>query len=178
MTAGPERSSRLPPVVVMGVAGCGKSAVGSALAATLGVEFVEGDAFHPPENIARMASGIPLDDAHRAGWLDAVAAEIASRTAQGVNVVATCSALKRRYRDRLRGINPALVFLHLALDREAAYERVRTRGGHFMPASLVDSQFADLEPPSADETALKLDATLPVDTLVTEAAAFLTAQPQ
>jgi gluconokinase len=178
MSAGPERSSRLPPLVVMGVAGCGKSVVGAALARVLGVGFVEGDAFHPSKNIARMASGIPLDDAHRAGWLDAVAAEIASRTAQGATVIATCSALKRRYRDRLRGRNPGLVFLHLALDREAAYERVQARGGHFMPASLVDSQFADLEPPSADETALTLDATLPVDGLVAEAAAFLTTQPQ
>ena len=182
MTVTPEvpsakaEADRFPPVIVMGVSGCGKTEVGSALARKLGAEFVEGDAFHPPENIARMASGIPLDDEHRAGWLDTIAAEIAGRTARGATVVATCPALKRRYRDRLRRRNPDLVFLHLALDRQASWERVQARGGHFMPASLVDSQFADLEPPSADETALRLDALLPVDTLVEEATAFLTAR--
>jgi gluconokinase len=162
----------VPVVVVMGVAGCGKSVVGAGLAEALGCRFIEGDRLHPPENVARMASGQPLTDAHREGWLDAVGAQLdeAARVDGGV---AACSALKRSYRDRLRRFCPGLVFIHLAIDPETARQRVGRRKGHFMPATLVESQFADLEPPTADEVALTLDGTRPVEELVAAAAEFL-----
>ena len=143
--------------MVMGVAGCGKSAVGEALA--LGAVFVEGDRLHPPENVARMARGEPLTDTLREGWLDAIGQRIAASVADGQSVVATCSALKRGYRNRLRGFCSGIVFVYLEVDRETAWRRVGTRKGHFMPASLVDSQFAILEAPAADERALTIDAT-------------------
>ncbi|WP_309082767.1 gluconokinase [Chelativorans sp.] len=162
-----------PPVVVMGVAGCGKTAVGSALAQALGTAFVEGDALHPPENVALMASGQPLTDADRAGWLEAVGEELAAKSRAGLGAVAACSALKRRYRDQLRRANPAAIFLHLVIDAETARRRVKLRKGHFMPESLVESQFAALEPPGPDEAALALDGLLPVDELVARAIAFL-----
>jgi len=145
--------------VVMGVAGCGKSAVGEALAPALGAVFVEGDRLHPPENVARMARGEPLTDTLREGWLDAIGQRIAASVADGQSVVATCSALKRGYRNRLRGFCSGIVFVYLEVDRETAWRRVGTRKGHFMPASLVDSQFAILEAPAADERALTIDAT-------------------
>lgn len=173
--APPTVASRLPPVAVMGVAGSGKSVVGAALAQALGACFIEGDRLHPAENVARMAAGKPLTDDDRAGWLDAVGREIAAKAADGAGVVAACSALKRRYRDRLRGFAPSLVFLHLSLDPDTARRRVLGREGHFMPPSLVDSQFADLEPPEPDEAALTLDALRPVGDLVEAAVAFVRA---
>jgi gluconokinase len=158
-----------PAIVVMGVAGCGKSAVGVALAAALGVTFIEGDRLHPPENVARMASGEPLTDELREGWLDAIGERIAASVGKGEGVVAACSALKRSYRDRLSGFCPQIVFLYLEIDPATARRRVGNRKGHFMPASLVDSQFAILEPPAADERALTLDATRPVGEVVAAA---------
>src|SRR5882724_6690852 len=133
---------------MMGVAGCGKSAVGEALAAALRAVFVEGDRLHPPENVARMARGAPLTDALREGWLDAIGQRIAASVAGGQAVVAACSALKRSYRDRLRGLCRDIIFVYLEIDRETATRRVGNRKEHFMPASLVDSQFATLEPPA------------------------------
>lgn len=176
-TAGnaPAFAAGLPPVVVMGVAGCGKSVVGAALARALSAGFIEGDMLHPAENVALMAGGTPLTDLHREGWLDAIGGEIGAQMRTGASVVAACSALKRSYRDRLRQKVPSLVFLHLAVDPDTARERVLARKGHFMPPSLVDSQFADLEPPGAGEAALTLDALRPVDELVEEAMAFLRA---
>jgi len=162
-----------PAIVVMGVAGCGKSAVGIALAAALGAVFIEGDRLHPPENVARMASGEPLTDQLRQGWLDAIGERIAALMGQGEGVVAACSALKRSYRERLSGFCPDVVFLYLEIDPATARQRVGNRKGHFMPASLVDSQFAILEPPAADERALTLDATRPVGDLVAEAARLI-----
>ncbi len=161
------------PVVVMGVAGCGKSFVGDALAQALGARFIEGDRLHPEENIRLMAAGVPLNDGNREGWLEAIGQEIAAGSASGERIVATCSALKRRYRDQLRAIVPSLVFVHLALTPEAARERVAARKDHFMPTSLVDSQFADLEPPSADEAAISLDAVRPLDEIVRDALEYL-----
>lgn len=155
----------------MGVAGCGKSVVGSALAARLGWRFIEGDILHPPENVALMASGTPLTDRDRQGWLDVIGREIARASADSHGAVAACSALKRAYRDRLRGFSPGILFVHLSIDRETASRRVAARRGHFMPASLVDSQFAALEPPSPDEHALTLDGTRPVADLVATALA-------
>ncbi|TPK34861.1 gluconokinase [Mesorhizobium sp. B2-5-3] len=158
-----------PAIVVMGVAGCGKSVVGAALATALGAVFIEGDRLHPPENVARMASGQPLTDQLREGWLDAIGERIAASAGEGRGVVAACSALKRSYRERLRGICRDIVFLYLEIDPAMARLRVASRKGHFMPASLVDSQFAILEPPAADERALTLDATRPIADLVAEA---------
>jgi gluconokinase len=156
----------VPAIVVMGVAGCGKSAVGTALAAVLGAIFIEGDRLHPPENVARMASGEPLTDQLREGWLDAIGERIVASVGQGEGVVAACSALKRSYRERLSSFCPEIVFLYLKIDAATARRRVASRKGHFMPASLIDSQFAILEPPTGDERALTLDARRPVDELV------------
>ena len=171
MPANPQNMNA--PIVVMGVAGCGKSFVGAALAQALDARFIEGDRLHPEENIALMAAGTPLTDENREGWLNAVGHEIAAGMASGDRIVATCSSLKRRYRNRLRAIVPSLVFVHLALTPEAARERVAARKDHFMPTSLVDSQFADLEPPSADEAAIRLEAVRPLAELVRDATAFL-----
>lgn len=157
----------------MGVAGCGKSVVGEALAAALGALFVEGDRLHPPENVARMASGEPLTDQLRQGWLDAIGQRIAASVAGGRGVVAACSALKRSYRDRLRGFCQDIVFVHLEIDPATAKLRVGNRKGHFMPASLVDSQFAILEAPAADERALTLDGTRPVSDSVATVVSLL-----
>ncbi|MFI0846354.1 gluconokinase [Mesorhizobium sp. IMUNJ 23232] len=152
-------------IVVMGVTGCGKTAVGEAIARHLGWRFVEGDRLHPPENIAKMSSGQPLTDADRSGWLDAIGAAIAEGIADGGGVVVACSALKRKYRDRLRSFQPDILFVHLVIDRETAWQRVGSRKGHFMPASLVDSQFAALELPQADEFAINLNGLESVDEL-------------
>ncbi|MER9543947.1 gluconokinase [Mesorhizobium sp. M0437] len=158
----------VPAIVVMGVAGCGKSVVGEALAAALGAVFIEGDRLHPPENVARMASGQPLTDALREGWLDAIGQRMAASVASRQGVVAACSALKRSYRDRLRGFCPDIVFVYLEIDPATAKQRVGNRKGHFMPASLVDSQFATLKAPAADEAAMALDGTRPgADTVAT-----------
>lgn len=164
-----------PAVVVMGVAGCGKSAVGEALAAALGAIFVEGDRLHPPENVARMARGEPLTDALREGWLDAIGRRISGSVGDGQGVVAACSALKRSYRERLRGFCQDIVFLYLEIDPATAKQRVGSRQGHFMPASLVDSQFATLEAPAADENALTLDATRPIADIVGDAVSLVEA---
>lgn len=166
---------RIPAIVVMGVSGCGKSSVGEALAAARGVRLIEGDAFHPPENIARMSAGIPLTDADRAGWLARLGAEAAASVAAGEEVILTCSALKRSYRDQLRAAVPGLGFLFLELTRAVAEERMRHRPGHFMPASLVDSQFATLEPPTGEPGVLTIDATLPLAEIAARAMAWWTA---
>ncbi|MBD8871399.1 gluconokinase [Rhodanobacter sp. DHB23] len=139
----------------MGVSGSGKSHVGAALAHALGVDFVEGDDLHPPANIARMSAGVPLDDADRRPWLEAIAAAIAVHRGQGV--VVSCSALRRRYRDVLRHADPSLRLLYLRVPREELARRMRERR-HFMPPALLDSQLAALEEPAADERAIVLEA--------------------
>jgi gluconokinase len=159
--------------VVMGVAGCGKTVIGEALSAALGWRFIEGDRLHPPENIARMAAGLPLADEHRWKWLDAIGGELGAARRERAGAIAACSALKRIYRDRLRGYDDRLFFIHLAVDKATALERVGSRKGHFMPATLVDSQFADLQPPGSDEAAIALDATRPAEVVVAEALAAL-----
>ena len=150
----------------MGVAGCGKSEVGERIAKALGLPLIEGDAFHPPENVAKMRSGTPLTDDDRAGWLDVLARELASRP-QGA--VLTCSALKRSYRDRLRGATPRLLFVHLALPQEAAQRRVASRPGHFMPPSLGASLFAALEDPAGEAGVVTVDACLPLEAVARRA---------
>ncbi|TIC85983.1 gluconokinase [Nocardioides sp. GY 10113] len=139
----------------MGVSGSGKSTVGAALAARLGVPFVDGDDLHPPGNVAKMSAGVPLDDADRAPWLDAVGGWLAGRDGDG-GVVA-CSALKRAYRDRLREHAPRLRLVHLVGARATIARRQADRPGHFMPAALLDSQYDALEPLDADEPGLVLD---------------------
>ncbi|RBO93678.1 gluconokinase [Nocardia puris] len=156
-----------PLVVAMGVSGSGKSTAGAAVAAALGVEYAEGDAFHPEANLAKMAAGSPLDDADRAPWLDRIAAWLAERGERGG--VVSCSALKVSYRDRLRAAAPDLFFLHLTASYEELSRRMRTRPGHFMPASLLDSQLADLQPLTAAERGIVVDATRPAEELAQEA---------
>jgi carbohydrate kinase (thermoresistant glucokinase family) len=142
-------------LVVMGVSGSGKSTVAGVLAGRLGWPLEEGDDLHPPENVAKMAAGHPLDDDDRAPWLRRIREWMEEREEAGENGIVTCSALKRRYRDVLR--DGDVVFVHLAGSREQLLARLTARQGHFMPASLLDSQLADLEPPGADERALTID---------------------
>lgn len=149
-------------VVVMGVSGCGKSSVGEALGARLGVPYVDGDDLHPAENVVKMAAGVPLSDADRWPWLDRVAEVLAERAP----VIVGCSALRRAYRDRIRaGAGGAVRFVHLAGSREVIAARMAARTGHYMPASLLDSQFAALERPGADE-AVTVDVAAPVERIV------------
>ena len=155
-------------IVVMGVSGCGKSTVGAALAQSLGCAYVEGDDFHPPDTVARMAAGTPLTDAARAGWLQALAAQLRQATAAGQSIVMSCSALKRRYRDALRGGAPDLVFVHLAGSAELLAHRTADRVHRYMPASLLRSQLDTLEPPQADEASITVDVALPVERIVEE----------
>ncbi|MFI6869158.1 gluconokinase [Nocardia sp. NPDC050406] len=153
----------------MGVAGSGKSTVGTLLAEALGVEFGEGDDFHPPANVAKMASGTPLDDDDRAPWLDALGRWLAARD----TAVLTCSALKHGYRDRLREAAPDLYFVHLAAPREELERRLTSRKGHYMGVAMLDSQLALLRPLTDDENGITLDATLPPGELVNQILAAL-----
>ena len=157
-------------IVVMGVSGSGKTTVGTALAEALGVEYAEADAFHPQANIEKMSSGVPLTDEDRAPWLEAIATWI--REHQATGGVVTSSALKRRYRDVLRS-GGDVWFAHLDGDRETLAERMKTRSGHFMPVSLLDSQLADLEPLQPDEHGEVFDIRRnPVDLTQATLAAF------
>ena len=158
-------------IVIMGVAGCGKSSLGAALARALGLPLVEGDDFHSPASRDKMSRGIALTDADRAGWLDTLGGQLRAHPA---GLVLTCSALKRAYRDRLRSAEPGLRFAFLELDRAAALERVAARAAsHFFSASLVDSQFATLESPVGEPGVLRLDALQPLDVLCAATAAWL-----
>ncbi|MFJ9724214.1 gluconokinase [Streptomyces sp. NPDC101209] len=142
-------------VVVMGVAGTGKTTIGPLLAARLGVPYAEGDDFHPQANIAKMTAGVPLGDDDRWPWLDAIGAWAHGRA--GLGGVVSCSALKRSYRDRLRAAAPGVVFVHLAGDRALIEDRMSHRQGHFMPTALLDSQFATLQPLERDEAGVAVD---------------------
>lgn len=161
-------------VVVMGVAGCGKSAVGQRLAALLGVPMIEGDEFHPPANVQKMQQGIALTDDDRAGWLASLGERLAG---QGGGAVMSCSALKRDYREALRQAVPGLAFVYLHIAPEESLRRVAARPGHFYPPSLVASQFEALQDPTAEAHVLRLDATTPMELLAAQAAAWLLAQP-
>lgn len=149
--------------MVMGVSGSGKSTIGALLAEKLGLRFLEGDELHPVSNLTKMSSGQPLDDADRAGWLDSVGAALAS--AQDGAVI-SCSALKRPYRDRLRTLCRDAWFVHLDTAEPVIASRVATRTEHFMPLSLLSSQFEILEPLQSDEPGFSVDASYSADTIV------------
>ncbi len=167
----------MPPrhLVVMGVSGCGKTSVGRQLAQALGLAFIEGDDLHPPANVARMAAGTPLTDADRAGWLAEIGRRLAAAHTAGQGLVVSCSALKRSYRDGLRAACPGLRFVHLQGAPALLRQRLQQRSGHYMPASLLDSQLATLEPPAADEAAISLDIQPPTAQVVAAALARLQA---
>ncbi|MGW1957442.1 gluconokinase [Streptomyces sp. NPDC001920] len=163
-------------VVVMGVAGTGKTTIGRLLAARLGVPYAEGDDFHPRANIDKMSAGTPLDDADRWPWLDAIGAWANGRA--GLGGVVSCSALKRSYRDRLRAAAPGVVFLHLTGDRALIEDRMSHRQGHFMPTALLDSQFATLQPLGPDEAGVAVDVVGSPEEITRRAATALTALPE
>jgi gluconokinase len=156
-------------VAVMGVSGSGKSTVGRLLAQRLTVPFLEADDLHPAANRAKMAAGRPLDDEDREPWLQLLADWIREATDSGQGGVMACSALKHEYRDLFRRAGAGVWFLYLALDQGTADRRVAGREGHFMPARLVDSQYAALEPLRPDEPGLTVDAAADPQTIVDEA---------
>ena len=160
-----------PLLVLMGVTGAGKSTVGTLIAERLRLAFRDADDFHPPANIAKMSAGQPLTDEDRWPWLDAIGAFLATHCGEGC--VVTCSALKRAYRDRLRAAAPELRFVFLHGDVELVAARQAARQGHFMPPSLVASQFATLETPSRDERVIALEITAPPAILADAAIAAL-----
>lgn len=151
------------PIVVMGVSGSGKSTVGAALAQRLRVPFADADDFHPPANIAKMTAGHPLDDNDRYPWLEKIGEWLAEHSNGGVM---SCSALKRSYRDQLRQHCPGVHFLHLSGSPEVIARRQASRPGHFMPASLLASQFATLEPLEPDEDGIAIDVDRDIDSIV------------
>ncbi len=159
-------------IVVMGVAGSGKTSVGEEMGRRLGVRFRDADEFHPPANIAKMSAGIPLNDDDRWPWLDAIGRAIHDAAPEGI--VVACSALKRAYRDRIvKAAGHPVEFVFLDGSVETLRERIGNRRGHFMPPSLLDSQLATLERPAADERAVTVSIDVPVGEVVTRALAAL-----
>lgn len=167
---------RAPVLVVMGVAGSGKSTVGRLLAERLDLTFEEGDHLHPPANVDKMQAGIPLTDDDRWPWLDRVARWVDARVRMGGGVIA-CSALKRTYRDRIAP-HGGVVFVHLVVDPAELADRLVRRPGHYMPSSLLASQLEALEEPGRDEPALSVDATAPTGAVVEEIVAQLSTLPR
>jgi gluconokinase len=155
----------------MGVAGCGKSAVGRLVAGQLALPLIEGDDFHPPGNIRKMQQGVALTDEDREGWLRQLGAELARHPA---GVVLTCSALKAAYRDSLRSAAAGLQFVHLAISQAESLRRVSVRPGHFYPPSLVASQFEALQDPAGEPGVLTLEGDAPLEVLAHRAAVWLT----
>jgi gluconokinase len=162
------------PIVVMGVSGSGKSTVGAALAQRLRVPFADADDFHPPANIAKMTAGEPLDDDDRFPWLEAIGKWLADHCRDGG--VMSCSALKRKYRDQLRRHCEGAEFLHLSGTPEVIGRRQASRPGHFMPASLMASQFATLEALAPDERGLAIDVDQNIDSIIDNYVARTTEQ--
>ena len=164
--------TELPLIVVMGVAGSGKSTIAAGLAERLGVDFIEGDALHPQANVNKMAGGVPLSDEDRWPWLEAIGERIEAERASGTGVVVSCSALKHVYRDCLRKkVNGRVRFILLDGPRDLISSRMLGRKGHFMPQALLDSQLATLEKPGPDEDAVILDISHTVPNLLMEASA-------
>jgi gluconokinase len=166
-------ATRQTIVVVMGVTGSGKTTIGQLLAERLGVAYAEADSFHPPANVAKMATGQALDDEDRYPWLAVVADWIRAHGCAQEGGVVSCSALKYRYRGLLRQAHTEVWFLHLDVDRDLITCRVSGRSDHFMPVSLVDSQFQALEPLQPDEAGAAVDASAPPDDIVRTAVALL-----
>jgi carbohydrate kinase (thermoresistant glucokinase family) len=160
-------------VVLIGVSGSGKTAVGSRLAARLGWRFIDADNLHPPANIAKMSAGVPLTDDDRRPWL----AEVARQLASGRDAIAGCSALRRSYRDAIAAAAPGAFFIHLDVPAAILAARMRARGDHFMPVSLLDSQLATFEPLGPDEPGMVIDASGDLDTVVAELAGLLAHGP-
>ena len=152
------------PIVVMGVSGSGKSTVGAALAQRVRVPFADADDFHPPANIDKMTAGQALNDDDRYPWLEAIGEWLAAHCPDGG--VMSCSALRRKYRDQLRRHCPETIFLHLAGTPEVIGRRQASRPGHFMPASLLASQFETLEPLEPDERGVVIDVDQDIDAIV------------
>jgi gluconokinase len=174
------KTQQLFSVVVMGVAGCGKSSVGAALATRLALPFTDGDDHHSAQSREKMRAGVALTDADRADWLATLAARLqrfeSAEAASGV--VLACSALRKSYRDTLRAASPALRVLFLDITPAQSRERVSARDGHFFSATLVDSQFATLEPPTNEPNVLRLDGAQPLAEIVTKASAWMMAESQ
>lgn len=165
-------------LVVMGVSGSGKTTLTRALAAAAACPVLEGDAFHSAANVAKMQAGHPLTDADRWPWLDRLGAALGAAAERDDMAVAACSALKRSYRERLAAASAApLCFVLLETDATELARRMTTRSGHYMPTSLLGSQLATLERPGADECAVTLDATQPIDALVAQVMAWLHGRP-
>lgn len=167
-------NKQYPPLVVMGVQGSGKSTAGQAVAARLGLPFLDGDHLHPVSNKAKMASGHPLTDEDREPWLRAIGRELAAGLEKGTPIVVACSALKRQYRDLIRSYAPDTQFIHLEGSRELIAERLSRRDHEYMPPTLLDSQFATLEPLGEDEAGIRLSITLTLDEMADTAAAAFT----
>jgi carbohydrate kinase (thermoresistant glucokinase family) len=166
-------------IVVMGVSGCGKSSVGIALAEALGARFIDGDDLHPEANKAKMSAGIPLDDSDRWPWLDLVSKALAEEVVETSGgsfsgTVVACSALKRAYRERILAGAPNTFFVHLDGSREILEQRLGARSGHFMPASLLDSQLATLEPLGSDEPGALIDIDQSIARIIALAQAAVT----
>ena len=153
-------------VVMMGVSGSGKTTIAKGVAARLGWDVLEGDAYHPRSNIEKMSHGIPLDDADRLPWLQAIAQAIDAELAAGRSAIVACSALKRSYRDILIGPRKEVALVYLQGSRELLAERMRHRTGHFMPPSLLDSQLATLEEPTPDEAPITVSVAPPPERIV------------
>lgn len=151
------RSAAPVAIIVMGPSSIGKTTTAKMIAAELDWPFAEADEFHPPENIEKMSAGVALNDQDRQPWLETIRDWISGQAREGRSVVLTCSALKRRYRDTLRGADARVRFLELVASKELVAERMAQRKGHYMPTSLLDSQFADLEELDADEDGVKVD---------------------
>lgn len=164
-----------PPLIVMGVSGSGKSTIGTALAQTFGLEFIDGDDLHPRANKEKMATGHPLNDEDRAPWLEIIADRIGAELAEGKPIVVACSSLKRSYRDTLTAYAPSTVFVHLLGRRELISERQSHRQHEYMPNSLLDSQFATLEPLQHDERHIIVDLDQTPEQMVAFVAGRLTA---
>jgi carbohydrate kinase (thermoresistant glucokinase family) len=158
----------LHAIVTVGVSGSGKTTVAEALARRIGWQFCDGDKFHPASNVEKMRSGTPLTDEDRWPWLHAVAAEIARQRAPGEHIVVACSALKRAYRSILVAGNADVRLIYMQGSRDLIKSRLAPRTGHYFPASLLDSQFAALEEPTADEPAIAVDIGQPVEAIVEE----------
>lgn len=154
------------PIIVMGVCGCGKSSVGRRLADYLGCAFLEGDTVHPPANVEKMREGVPLNDSDRLPWLN----DLAAKLREGGDIVVSCSALKRGYRQRLQDeAKRAVTFVFLQGSRDLIKARMADRKGHYMPVSLLESQLATLELPGKEENVITIDIDRPVEVIVTQA---------